>query len=277
MLGAISMQVGGDIVISPTGKFIKGSGGDIVMNGLALTPPNTAQAIQDATAGLQDLGNVFIANANVAPATDVKVTNIEIGPASTLACDPVSAFGGIVALNRPVTAAAAEALAPVFTEVVVAPAYDPAALATLTAKKNVRVLEAAPPSPIPFDVRPIDGGLLVQRPDPVTVDRHAWRVVTKVEPTHDQLADLELAWIVCAAVSSNAIVLAKDLQAFGIGAQREGAVHAHTRKAVAAGAPPDAIRHAAYLALPTIGFPGMMAALSWVNDILDAGEGGTGL
>ncbi len=64
--------------------------------------------------------------------------------------------------------------------------------------------------------------------------------------------------------------------AVSIGAQREGAVHAHTRKAVAVGAAPDAIRHAAYLALPTIGFPGMMAALSWVNDILDDAEGGAG-
>ena len=64
--------------------------------------------------------------------------------------------------------------------------------------------------------------------------------------------------------------------AVSIGAQREGAVHAHTRKAVAAGVAPEAIRHAAYLALPTIGFPGMMAALSWVNDILDAKGGGTG-
>jgi phosphoribosylaminoimidazolecarboxamide formyltransferase/IMP cyclohydrolase len=137
------------------------------------------------------------------------------------ACDPVSAFGGIVAVNRTVTAAMAAELAPVFTEVVVAPGYEPAALETLTAKKNVRVLTGGPPSALPYDVRPIDGGLLVQQPDPVDVDRHAWRVVTSTEPTPDQWSDLQFAWVVCAAVSSNAIVYAKDLQAFGIGAGQQ--------------------------------------------------------
>ncbi|HEY1281313.1 MAG TPA: bifunctional phosphoribosylaminoimidazolecarboxamide formyltransferase/IMP cyclohydrolase, partial [Acidimicrobiales bacterium] len=114
------------------------------------------------------------------------------------ACDPVSAFGGIVALNRPVPVALAEALAPVFTEVVVAPSYDPDALAVLTAKKNLRVLSA--PSPVGDDlvVRSIDGGLLVQQPDVVAVDRSAWRVVTKVAPTESEWADLVLAWRVCA-------------------------------------------------------------------------------
>ena len=94
------------------------------------------------------------------------------------ACDPVSAFGGIVAVNRDVTAAMAEALGPVFTEVVVAPGYEPAALATLTARRNLRVLEAPRPAPWRLDVRPVDGGLLVQTPDPVDVDPAAWSVVT---------------------------------------------------------------------------------------------------
>jgi phosphoribosylaminoimidazolecarboxamide formyltransferase/IMP cyclohydrolase len=140
------------------------------------------------------------------------------------ACDPVSAFGGIVALNRPVPVALAEALAPVFTEVVVAPSYDPDALAVLTAKKNLRVLSA--PSPVGDDlvVRSIDGGLLVQQPDVVAVDRSAWRVVTKVAPTESEWADLVLAWRVCAAVSSNAIVLVKDGQAVGIGAGQQNRV-----------------------------------------------------
>ena len=87
------------------------------------------------------------------------------------ACDPVSAFGGIVALNRPMPVAAATALAPVFTEVVVAPGYDDAALATLSAKSNLRVLSAEPPGPPVLDVRPVDGGLLVQQPDVVNLDR----------------------------------------------------------------------------------------------------------
>ena len=133
------------------------------------------------------------------------------------ACDPVSAFGGIVAVNRDVTAAMAEALGPVFTEVVVAPGYEPAALATLTARRNLRVLEAPRPAPWRLDVRPVDGGLLVQTPDPVDVDRRAWSVVTARPPEPGQLDDLALAWTVCAAVSSNAIVLAADGQAVGIG------------------------------------------------------------
>jgi phosphoribosylaminoimidazolecarboxamide formyltransferase / IMP cyclohydrolase len=140
------------------------------------------------------------------------------------ACDPVSAFGGIVALNRPVPVALAEALAPVFTEVVAAPSYDPDALAVLTAKKNLRVLSAPPPLGDDLVVRSIDGGLLVQQPDVMAVDRSAWRVVTKVAPTESEWADLVLAWRVCAAVSSNAIVLVKDGQAVGIGAGQQNRV-----------------------------------------------------
>jgi phosphoribosylaminoimidazolecarboxamide formyltransferase / IMP cyclohydrolase len=137
------------------------------------------------------------------------------------ACDPLSAFGGIVALNRPVPESLAAALAPVFTEVVVAPSFDDEALAVLAAKKNLRVLVAPPPGTEPFDVRTIDGGLLVQQPDQVGLDRRQWKVVTKVSPTPTEWEDLTMAWQVCAAVSSNAIVLVKDGQAVGIGAGQQ--------------------------------------------------------
>jgi len=140
------------------------------------------------------------------------------------ACDPVSAFGGIVAVNRPLPAAAAAALAPVFTEVVVAPSFEEEALSTLAKKSNLRVLSAQPPGPHPFDVRPVDGGLLVQTPDPVATDRAAWWVVSHKAPTAEQWDDLQFAWTVCAAVSSNAIVLVKDRQAFGIGAGQQNRV-----------------------------------------------------
>ncbi len=140
------------------------------------------------------------------------------------ACDPVSAYGGIVAVNRPLSPAAAAALAPVFTEVVVAPGYDGDALQTLTRKTNLRVLTAGPPGPWTLDVRPVDGGLLVQTPDPVSTDRSAWWVVTRRAPTPEQWDDLQFAWTVCAAVSSNAIVLAKDGQSFGIGAGQQNRV-----------------------------------------------------
>jgi phosphoribosylaminoimidazolecarboxamide formyltransferase/IMP cyclohydrolase len=139
-------------------------------------------------------------------------------------CDPVSAFGGIVAVNRPLPLAAAEALAPVFTEVVVAPSYDEDALARLRSKPNLRILSAPPPGPRPLDVRPVDGGLLVQTPDPVDTDRAAWWVVTERAPTPAQWDDLQFAWTVCAAVSSNAIVLARGRQAFGIGAGQQNRV-----------------------------------------------------
>jgi phosphoribosylaminoimidazolecarboxamide formyltransferase/IMP cyclohydrolase len=137
------------------------------------------------------------------------------------AADPVSAFGGIVAANRPVPGAMAEALAPVFTEVIVAPGFDDDALATLTEKANLRVLSAPPPGAAELDVRSVDGGLLVQQPDPVSVERSGWRVVTEAQPTDEQWDDLVLAWQVCAAVSSNAIVVATGGQAVGVGAGQQ--------------------------------------------------------
>ncbi len=136
-------------------------------------------------------------------------------------CDPVSAFGGIVAINRPVPASLADALAPVFTEVVVAPAYADEALQRLTAKGKMRVLTAAPPGRPEWDLRPIDGGLLVQQPDRLDQPRADWWVVTIAEPTPEQWDDLEFAWTVCAAVSSNAIVFARDRQAVGLGAGQQ--------------------------------------------------------
>ena len=141
--------------------------------------------------------------------------------AAAHACDPVSAFGGVVAANRPVPVALAEALAPVFTEVVVAPAFDADALAVLGEKKNLRVLSAPPPADAELDLRNIDGGLLVQEVDRVGLDRAAWRVVTAAQPEDDEWEDLAFAWQVCAAVSSNAIVLTHGRRAFGIGAGQQ--------------------------------------------------------
>ena len=136
-------------------------------------------------------------------------------------CDPVSAFGGVVAVNRPVTPAMAEALSEVFTEVVVAPAYEPDALALLGERKNLRVLEAGPPGWPELDVRGIDGGLLVQTADDLVAEPSVWRVVTEREPTGAEWADLEFAWRVVARVSSNAIVLVKNRCAVGIGAGQQ--------------------------------------------------------
>ncbi len=136
-------------------------------------------------------------------------------------CDPVSAFGGIVAVNRPVTLAMAEPLVEVFTEVVVAPSFEPDALAALQAKPNLRILEAPTPLWPELEVRSIDAGLLVQTTDTVTVDRAAWTVATERAPTDAEWADLEFAWRVAARVSSNTIVLVKDRRAVGIGAGQQ--------------------------------------------------------
>ena len=136
-------------------------------------------------------------------------------------CDPMSAFGGVVAVNRPVTPAMAEALSEVFTEVVVAPAYEPDALVLLGERKNLRVLEAGPPGWPELDVRGIDGGLLVQTADDLVAEPSVWRVVTEREPTGAEWADLEFAWRVVARVSSNAIVLVKNRCAVGIGAGQQ--------------------------------------------------------
>lgn len=137
------------------------------------------------------------------------------------ACDPTSAFGGIVALNRPVDADTARSIAPIFTEVVVAPAFEPEALAILGEKKNLRTFSGPAPFGNELDVRSIDGGLLVQSVDPVAIDRSAWRVAGRIEPTDEQWADLEFAWVVCAATASNAIVVARNRQAYGIGAGQQ--------------------------------------------------------
>jgi phosphoribosylaminoimidazolecarboxamide formyltransferase/IMP cyclohydrolase len=139
-------------------------------------------------------------------------------------CDPVSAFGGIVALNRTVTAEVAESLAPVFTEVVVAPAFEPDALAVFAKKSNLRVLEAVAPFGAALDMRSIDGGLLVQQVDHVSPRGDTWKVVSRRQPTEAEWRDLEFAWQVCAVVSSNAIVFAKAGQAVGIGAGQQNRV-----------------------------------------------------
>jgi phosphoribosylaminoimidazolecarboxamide formyltransferase/IMP cyclohydrolase len=133
------------------------------------------------------------------------------------ACDTTSAFGGIIALNRTVTLEVAQAIAPVFTEVLVAPGYEPDALAALQEKKNLRILTAAAPGAPGLSLRPIDGGYLVQTPDLVTDDPTGWTVATERAPSDAEWVDLVLAWQIVAKVTSNAIVLVKDGQAVGIG------------------------------------------------------------
>ena len=146
--------------------------------------------------------------------------------ARALACDERSAFGGIVALNRPINAATVELMvAGPQADVVIAPGYEPGVVEALQARrKNTRILEAGAPGAESLDVRQISGGFLVQAPHHFATTRSDWRVVTKVAPTPEQWADLELAWRICGHVKSNAIVLVKDGQAVVIGAGQQNRV-----------------------------------------------------
>jgi len=132
-------------------------------------------------------------------------------------CDTTSAFGGIIALNSLCTRAAAEAIAKIFCEVVIAPSFEPAAFGVLSAKKNLRILQSPPFASSDIAVRHVAGGLLLQTPDGPD-DATGAKVVTKAQPTDEQLADLRLAWTVVKHVKSNAIVLVKDGAAVGVGA-----------------------------------------------------------
>jgi phosphoribosylaminoimidazolecarboxamide formyltransferase/IMP cyclohydrolase len=132
--------------------------------------------------------------------------------------DRVSAFGGIVAFNGEADEAAARAMAHVFTEVVVAPAYTEGALGAFAEKKNLRVLRAPLPERGGLEVRPVDGGALVQDADDVVETRDDMKVVTGLEPTPDQWKDLLFAWRVAARVKSNAIVLASGRAMVAVGA-----------------------------------------------------------
>ncbi|MFM8266558.1 MAG: bifunctional phosphoribosylaminoimidazolecarboxamide formyltransferase/IMP cyclohydrolase [Ilumatobacteraceae bacterium] len=143
-----------------------------------------------------------------------------------LACDPTSAFGGVVALNRAIDVGVAEVLVTGFIDVLIAPDCEQTALEVLARRPSMRVLSAPPPSGDALHMRSLDGGMLVQQIDTVSPDRSAWRVVTRVEPTPEQWSDLEFAWSVCAAVSSNAIVYARQLQAVGIGAGQQNRLDA---------------------------------------------------
>jgi phosphoribosylaminoimidazolecarboxamide formyltransferase/IMP cyclohydrolase len=133
--------------------------------------------------------------------------------------DSISAFGGIVGYNRRVTAAAAEAMSPVFYEVVVAPGYEPAALEILEKKRNLRVLAVDRENgATAYDLRPITGGILLQTADAIDEDPASWQVVTRRAPSEEESEDLAFAWTAAKHIKSNAIVFARDRTLVGMGA-----------------------------------------------------------
>jgi phosphoribosylaminoimidazolecarboxamide formyltransferase/IMP cyclohydrolase len=146
-------------------------------------------------------------------------TSVEQAYRRALACDPISAFGGIVAFNRTVDTAAARAVVEIFVEVVIAPDFEETALEILGAKKNLRVLRAGGPKQTEgLEYKQISGGMLVQTRDTHRLTRDELKFVSKREPTEKELDDLLFAWTVCKHTKSNAIVYARDRQTVGVGA-----------------------------------------------------------
>src|SRR6266705_2330147 len=136
-----------------------------------------------------------------------------------LACDPVSAFGGIVAFNRAVDEAAARAVTGIFVEVIIAPDYERAALEVLETKKNLRVLRVRErENPEGIEFKQVSGGMLMQTRDTHRLKREDLKVVTKRAPSEKEIDDLFFAWTVCKHTKSNAIVYARDKQTVGVGA-----------------------------------------------------------
>jgi phosphoribosylaminoimidazolecarboxamide formyltransferase/IMP cyclohydrolase len=156
-------------------------------------------------------------------------------------CDPLSAFGSVVALNRPVDAATAETIAAYFVEVVIAPAVEDDARAVLSAKRNLRLLTAPAPTGRDLDLRRIEDGFLVQGRDVVGIDEAGselpagWEVAAGGPLSSGLLAELEFAWTVVAHTKSNAIVISQNRAAVGVGAGDQSRVGAAERAVVRAG------------------------------------------
>jgi phosphoribosylaminoimidazolecarboxamide formyltransferase/IMP cyclohydrolase len=136
------------------------------------------------------------------------------------ACDPVSAFGGVIAVNREVTPELAEQVAEIFTEVIVAPSFAPGAVEVLREKKNLRVIVAPPWNPPPAEIKQVGGGVLVQMADRIDAtgdDPANWTLATGAAASAETLRDLAFAWRAIRSVKSNAILLARDGATVGVG------------------------------------------------------------
>jgi len=209
-----------------TGDVAVGLAGAPQLHGKAMSYNNFVDTDAAVRAAYDHAGAAvaIIKHANpcgIAVAADGAPDAVADAHARAHACDPVSAFGGVVAANRPVTLAMARQLAEVFTEVVAAPAFDADALEVLTAKKNVRLLVVpAPVGGSKQEWRRIDGGLLVQQVDEVDAagdDPSGWTLAAGPALDAAAMADLEFAWRAVRAVKSNAILLAHGGASVGIG------------------------------------------------------------
>ena len=206
---------------TPAGPHARGIGQARQVQGkeLSYNNYNDADAALELIAEFRDAAPSCVIVKHANPCGVATAATLEAAYAAAFACDTVSAFGGIIAVNRPLDEATARAITGIFTEVVVAPDADEAALALFAAKKNLRLLltgvlpDAARSG---LSARSIAGGWLVQTRD-AGADPEL-RVVTKREPTAQELADCRFAWTVARHVKSNAIVYARDGATAGIGA-----------------------------------------------------------
>ncbi|OBC13637.1 bifunctional phosphoribosylaminoimidazolecarboxamide formyltransferase/IMP cyclohydrolase [Mycobacterium sp. 852013-50091_SCH5140682] len=152
----------------------------------------------------------------------IAISSVSVADAHRKAheCDPLSAFGGVIASNTEVSVEMAETVADIFTEVIIAPAYEPGAVEVLARKKNIRILVASEPLVGGIEMRPISGGLLLQDRDALDAegdDPNNWTLATGNPADEQTLTDLAFAWRACRAVKSNAIVVAKDGATVGVG------------------------------------------------------------
>ncbi|HKP47006.1 MAG TPA: bifunctional phosphoribosylaminoimidazolecarboxamide formyltransferase/IMP cyclohydrolase [Pyrinomonadaceae bacterium] len=176
-----------------------------------------ADAAWQLVCDFEDLACAIIKHTNAAGAAIGEDT--EEAYRRALACDPVSAFGGIVAFNQAVDERAAKAINEIFVEVVVAPDFDKSAIEVLSSKKNLRILRASKPKATSgVQYKQISGGMLVQTSDAHKLKAEDLKVVTKRAPSDNEIKDLLFAWIVCKHTKSNAIVYARDRQTVGVGA-----------------------------------------------------------
>jgi phosphoribosylaminoimidazolecarboxamide formyltransferase / IMP cyclohydrolase len=173
------------------------------------------QAAWDLTREFDETVCVIIKHTN--PAGTATGTTLRDAYLRALEADPVSAFGGVIGVNRVVDGAAAEEMAKLFVEAIAAPGFDPAAREKFAAKKNLRLVEVKPAQE-KFALKHVSGGMLVQDPDLRPLTPADLKVVTKRQPTAEEMRSLLFAWKVCKHVKSNAIVYARDGQSVGVGA-----------------------------------------------------------
>ncbi|MHB8511067.1 MAG: bifunctional phosphoribosylaminoimidazolecarboxamide formyltransferase/IMP cyclohydrolase [Actinomycetota bacterium] len=221
--GALYAEVGGEGGVA-RGKQLHGK--DLSFNNLLDTDAawETAQEFEEPAVAIIKHG---------IPCGVAVGTNVAEAYERALESDQVSAFGGVVAVNAPLTRDAARKIAEIFTECVAAPSFEPGALEVLMEKKNLRIMQVEEPGLEP-SMRRVSGGMLIQDPDVFDDERDEMRVVTKAQPTDEQWKDLLFAWKACKHVRSNAIVLATNGATVGIGGgqtSRVDAVEIAVRKA----------------------------------------------